>query len=100
VQILSNLTIRKQRNAMQYNQVASELPVRRSIKSSRVQLLNLENEWKLPVWSVLFPAIGEGMASIVTDPYDAQTTGFAQLKLKADIVTVSHDAQATMQLQP
>lgn len=33
-----------------------------------------------------------GMAAIVTDPYDAQTTGFAPLKLKADIVTVSHDA--------
>jgi len=32
------------------------------------------------------------MAAIVTDPYDAQTTGFEPLKLKADIVTISHDA--------
>jgi len=33
-----------------------------------------------------------GMASIVTDPYDPAVTGYAPLKLKADIVTVSHDA--------
>lgn len=33
-----------------------------------------------------------GMAAIVTDPYDALTTGFEPLRLKADIVTVSHDA--------
>jgi L-ascorbate metabolism protein UlaG (beta-lactamase superfamily) len=33
-----------------------------------------------------------GMASIVTDPYDHETTGYESLKLKADIVTVSHEA--------
>ncbi|MEW5868017.1 MAG: MBL fold metallo-hydrolase [Chloroflexota bacterium] len=33
-----------------------------------------------------------GMASIVTDPYDHNATGYEALKLKADIVTVSHDA--------
>jgi len=32
------------------------------------------------------------MATIVTDPYDYRTTGYEPLKLKADIVTVSHDA--------
>jgi L-ascorbate metabolism protein UlaG (beta-lactamase superfamily) len=33
-----------------------------------------------------------GLASIVTDPYDHRVTGYEQLKLKADIVTISHDA--------
>lgn len=33
-----------------------------------------------------------GLATIVTDPYDSKTAGYAPLKLKADIVTVSHDA--------
>ncbi len=33
-----------------------------------------------------------GMASVVTDPYDHTVTGYEPLKLKADIVTVSHDA--------
>jgi L-ascorbate metabolism protein UlaG (beta-lactamase superfamily) len=33
-----------------------------------------------------------GLASVVTDPYDARVTGFAPLKLKADIVTISNDA--------
>jgi L-ascorbate metabolism protein UlaG (beta-lactamase superfamily) len=32
------------------------------------------------------------MATIVTDPYDHQAIGYSELKLKADIVTVSHDA--------
>jgi len=32
------------------------------------------------------------MASVVTDPYDHRLTGYEPLKLKADIVTVSHDA--------
>jgi len=32
------------------------------------------------------------MASIVTDPFDSKTTGYSPLKLKADVVTVSHDA--------
>lgn len=33
-----------------------------------------------------------GMATIVTDPFDHKVTGYTPLKLKADIVTVSHDA--------
>lgn len=33
-----------------------------------------------------------GMATVVTDPFDSASTGYEQLKLKADIVTVSHDA--------
>lgn len=33
-----------------------------------------------------------GLASIVTDPYEHQVTGYEPLKLKADIVTISHDA--------
>lgn len=33
-----------------------------------------------------------GMASVVTDPYDHQVVGYEPLKLKADIVTVSHEA--------
>jgi L-ascorbate metabolism protein UlaG (beta-lactamase superfamily) len=32
------------------------------------------------------------MASVVTDPYDSSTIGYNPLKLKADIVTISHDA--------
>ena len=31
-------------------------------------------------------------ASVVTDPYDKKVVGYSELKLKADIVTVSHDA--------
>jgi L-ascorbate metabolism protein UlaG (beta-lactamase superfamily) len=33
-----------------------------------------------------------GLATVVTDPFDSQTVGYEGLKLKADIVTVSHDA--------
>ena len=33
-----------------------------------------------------------GMATVVADPYDSKAIGYAPLKLKADIVTVSHDA--------
>jgi len=33
-----------------------------------------------------------GLATVVTDPYNHQTTGYEPLKLKADIVTISHDA--------
>jgi L-ascorbate metabolism protein UlaG (beta-lactamase superfamily) len=33
-----------------------------------------------------------GMAAVVTDPFDAEAVGYEPLKLKADIVTVSHDA--------
>src|SRR5574337_733728 len=32
------------------------------------------------------------MATVVTDPFDNKTIGYSPLKLKADIVTVSHDA--------
>jgi L-ascorbate metabolism protein UlaG (beta-lactamase superfamily) len=32
------------------------------------------------------------MATVVTDPFDHKTIGYNLLKLKADIVTVSHDA--------
>lgn len=33
-----------------------------------------------------------GMANVVTDPFDHTTTGYGALKLRADIVTISHDA--------
>jgi L-ascorbate metabolism protein UlaG (beta-lactamase superfamily) len=33
-----------------------------------------------------------GLATVVTDPYDASVAGYSPLKLRADIVTVSHDA--------
>lgn len=33
-----------------------------------------------------------GLASVVTDPFDHRAIGYDALKLKADIVTVSHDA--------
>lgn len=33
-----------------------------------------------------------GMATVVTDPYDHNVAGFDQLKLRGEIVTVSHDA--------
>jgi L-ascorbate metabolism protein UlaG (beta-lactamase superfamily) len=33
-----------------------------------------------------------GMATVVTDPYDHRAVGYEPLKLKADIVTVSHDS--------
>jgi L-ascorbate metabolism protein UlaG (beta-lactamase superfamily) len=33
-----------------------------------------------------------GYASVVTDPYDSQAVGYEPLKLKADIVTISHNA--------
>jgi L-ascorbate metabolism protein UlaG (beta-lactamase superfamily) len=33
-----------------------------------------------------------GMATVVTDPFDHKAIGYGPLKLKADIVTVSHDA--------
>lgn len=32
------------------------------------------------------------MATVVTDPFDSKSIGYSPLKLKADIVTVSHDA--------
>jgi len=33
----------------------------------------------------------QSMATVVTDPYDHHEVGFEPLKLKADIVTISHD---------
>ncbi|MGW8250726.1 MAG: MBL fold metallo-hydrolase [Anaerolineales bacterium] len=33
-----------------------------------------------------------GMAAVVTDPYDYRMVGYESLKLRGDIVTVSHDA--------
>lgn len=33
-----------------------------------------------------------GMASVATDPFDSEVVGYEPLKLKADIVTVSHEA--------
>jgi L-ascorbate metabolism protein UlaG (beta-lactamase superfamily) len=33
-----------------------------------------------------------GLATVVTDPYDSHVAGFSPLKLRADIVTVSHEA--------
>lgn len=33
-----------------------------------------------------------GLASVVTDPYDHTVVGYRPLKLKADVVTISHDA--------
>jgi L-ascorbate metabolism protein UlaG (beta-lactamase superfamily) len=33
-----------------------------------------------------------GLATVVTDPYDSKAVGYSPLKLKADIVTVSHAA--------
>jgi L-ascorbate metabolism protein UlaG (beta-lactamase superfamily) len=33
-----------------------------------------------------------GMATVVTDPYDHNVAGYSPLRLKTDIVTVSHDA--------
>jgi len=33
-----------------------------------------------------------GMATVVADPFDSKTIGYSPLRLKADIVTISHDA--------
>ena len=33
-----------------------------------------------------------GLATVVCDPFDSEVVGYAPLKLKADIVTVSHDS--------
>jgi L-ascorbate metabolism protein UlaG (beta-lactamase superfamily) len=33
-----------------------------------------------------------GMATVITDPYDHDSVGFTPLKLRGEIVTVSHDA--------
>ena len=39
-----------------------------------------------------FRFIERGMAAVVTDPFDNDVVGYEPLKLRADIVTVSHDA--------
>ncbi len=39
-----------------------------------------------------FRLTDRGMATVVTDPFDHRQAGYEPLKLKADIVTVSHDA--------
>ncbi|MBI4926498.1 MAG: MBL fold metallo-hydrolase [Anaerolineae bacterium] len=38
-----------------------------------------------------FRMVERGMASVVTDPFDHRVAGYSALKLRADIVTVSHD---------
>lgn len=39
-----------------------------------------------------FRLVERGLASVVTDPFDSEAVGYEPLKLKADIVTISHDA--------
>jgi L-ascorbate metabolism protein UlaG (beta-lactamase superfamily) len=39
-----------------------------------------------------FRLVERGLAAVVTDPYDHQVAGYEPLKLRADIVTISHDA--------
>lgn len=39
-----------------------------------------------------FRMIERGKAAVVTDPYDSNVVGFSPLKLRADILTISHDA--------
>jgi L-ascorbate metabolism protein UlaG (beta-lactamase superfamily) len=39
-----------------------------------------------------FRLVERGMATVVTDPYDHADVGYEPLKLRADIVTISHDA--------
>lgn len=39
-----------------------------------------------------FRLTARGLATVVTDPFDHEVAGFSPLKLRADIVTVSHDA--------
>ncbi len=38
-----------------------------------------------------FRLVERGLATVVTDPYDHRVTGYDALKLRADIVTISHD---------
>ncbi|GAB4523092.1 MAG: MBL fold metallo-hydrolase [Anaerolineales bacterium] len=38
-----------------------------------------------------FRMVERGMASVVTDPYDHNVAGYAPLKLRTDIVTISHN---------
>lgn len=39
-----------------------------------------------------FRLMERGMAAVVTDPFDSREVGYEPLKLRADIVTVSHDS--------
>ena len=39
-----------------------------------------------------FRMVERGLASLVTDPYDHRQVGYEALKLKADILTISHDS--------
>ncbi|MBN1149160.1 MAG: MBL fold metallo-hydrolase [Anaerolineales bacterium] len=39
-----------------------------------------------------FRLMERGLANVVTDPFDHTVVGYSALKLRADIVTVSHDA--------
>jgi L-ascorbate metabolism protein UlaG (beta-lactamase superfamily) len=39
-----------------------------------------------------FRLMERGLATVVTDPYDHEIVGYEALKLRGDIVTVSHDA--------
>ncbi len=39
-----------------------------------------------------FRMVERGMAAVVCDPYDHEAVGYAPLKLRADIVTLSHQA--------
>lgn len=39
------------------------------------------------------------MSTIVTDPYDPESTGLNEIKLRADIVTISHDAPSHSHLK-
>lgn len=39
-----------------------------------------------------FRLVERGLATVVTDPFDSNTVGYEPLKLKADIVTISHNA--------
>lgn len=39
-----------------------------------------------------FRLVERGLASIVCDPYDSEAVGYEPLKLRADVVTISHDA--------
>src|SRR5713101_1942006 len=45
-----------------------------------------------------FRLVERGMASVVTDPYD-DSQGYPTLRLKGDIVTVSHDAPGHSNLE-
>ena len=39
-----------------------------------------------------FRLTDRGLATVVTDPFDSQVAGYEALKLRGDIITVSHDA--------